>query len=153
MKYLTVPKPTQEEFYRIHETMFYFLVRELEERGTDVQRILHGLAIIADVSTSQITLAASRITEPLIEPTKIDIAVTYAYIQMPVRSLKYIHHRTYYKYVYNYLDLESQEPRIYNRFNEETDKEIIKLINYIRNNFHLFDILKMKVTYDANYTI
>lgn len=151
MKYLMLPKPTESEFMRIYETIFYFLVEEIEKGNSDVERQLHGLAIMANASSSQITLAASKITEPLSKPTKMDIAVTMAYIKMPVRPLtKYIHHRTYYKYIYSYFDLESQEPRLFNRLPEETVLEIIKLINYIKSSFDKYDIARLGVQYDID---
>lgn len=151
MKYVTIPKPTEEERRRIYETIFYFLVKDIEKTSDDVEQHLHALAMLSNTSSSQILLAASRITEPLKEPTKTDIAVTLAYLRMPIREIsdKYIHHRTYYKHIYRYFDIESTEPRIFNRLEPEVDDEIIKLISYIRKTFDAYDIAKRGIVYDA----
>ena len=151
MKYILLPKPTEQEYYRIYETMFYFLVEEVQKTTGDVEQHLHALAMMSNTSSSQILLAASKLTEPLIKPTKLDIAITASYIGIPVRDIskKYMHHTTYYKHVYNYFDIESKEPRIKNRLDTSTTQEVIKLINYIRNTFKIYDIARKRITYDT----
>lgn len=151
MKYLILPKPTEQEYYRIYETMFYFLVKEIEKMTTDVEQHLHALSILSNTSSSQILLAASKLSEQLIEPTKMDIAVTAAYIKLPVRDItkKYIHHTTYYKYIYTYFDVESKEPRIKNRLDIDTSKEVVKLITHIRKTFSAYDIARKRIIYDT----
>ena len=105
MKFITIKKPLAQEVYRIYEVMFYLMIQELDKITNDASQQLYALSLLADCQDSYLQLAASKLSEPLNKPTKMEIAVTLAYLNVPIRDIRDVimHGRTYYNNVYKYF--------------------------------------------------
>lgn len=148
MKYVNKRQPTQQEIYRIYEVMFYLSTNLMEETSTKpINQILYALSIIADVPSSLITLAYGNLQHT--PPSKQEIAIALAYLDVPIRLIKkrFIHSKTYYKYVYDYFNGELQIDLI-PILPEELLYQVIKFTTNIKEFTDIFLLTNRRITYD-----
>ena len=149
MKFITIKKPLAQEVYRIYEVMFYQMMQELDKITNDASQQLYALSLLADCQDSYLQLAASKLSEPLNKPTKMEIAVTLAYLNVPIRDIRDVimHGRTYYNNVYKYFD-ENNTDKMFNRLEKQLLDEVIKLMLYLKKLNSVFNITKRSIVYE-----
>ena len=141
-----LPEPSENTIRRINEIKFYLSIESLlQRRGQQDERITTILETLADmfgVSRSIIVISSLEMYRPGRKPTKREIVVAMAYLNVPVRKVQQllgIATATYYKYLNEYIQGYNME--LIPQFDEIQNRELKKFITNLKDIFKIIEVL------------
>lgn len=145
-------QPNEKEIYRIYEVIFYLICEKLDELPGTVDRYLYNLSNLVNTTPSRIIESYNLLNKNTNLPTKQEISIVLAYLEIPYTEIKknYIHPDTYYRYSKDYFDGNDKNlaiPILAPRLEMDYIEELLKFISGLRDILPALDLSKRRIIY------